>query len=273
MAKRKPTPRKRKSSDDKDPIVISMNDLADKLIWDNFQKSIDENTAKKVLTDFGEITIHPDAQTVTLSKKAMGVLLMEDISAEETGEEPDDLEYLLHVEKMYERFPEEPQFAFERAKAYLELGKAEKAKKLIFQNYEKHKGFLPIDLMYGHFRYEQEGVNLRKEIFGDQINLHKIYPKRQAFTETEFLEYAILQAIWYAKEGEYETARKIASSIGLLKPDAQIVQTRLLVEIGKIQHPRKAKALRAMLILVIVGLLIGLIWGIFALGRWIIGLF
>ncbi len=251
MAKRKPTPRKRKNAEDKDTVIISMNDLADKLIWENFQKSMDENTVKKVLTDFGEITIHPDAQTATLSKKAMAALLLEDISAPETGDEADDLENLLHVEKMYEMFPDEAQFAFERAKAYLELGKAEKAKKLIFQNYEKYKGFLPIDLLYGHFRYEQEGVNLRKELFGDEINLHKIYPKRQAFTESEFMEYVILQAIWYAKEGEYETARKIASSICLLNPDAKIVQTRLLVEIGKIQHPRKAKALRAMLILII----------------------
>lgn len=125
MAKRKPSKRKFKKRVSPKSQVMDMRDLDDNLVETYLQEIKEDITSRKLNTDFGEITIHPEALFLVMSKKALGAMLMDDDYDEE-----DDLERLLFLEKMIERFPNEPDFAHGRFHVYLRLDKIEKAKKL-----------------------------------------------------------------------------------------------------------------------------------------------
>ena len=181
--------------------------------------------------------------------------------------------FIIFIEKLVEKYPDESQFAVDRVRAYLRLEKFDKVQQIADKNYKEHKGNISIDTLYGRLKLDEHQSNLRQEIFGEFINPHEIYPQREAFSEAELIEYFTLQSLFQINEANYEKARKLADTLIGINEEASMTRLLLLTDIYAKENPGKLKRRRFALwaiIIIVAGLAI---WGIVALVQWIFGLF
>lgn len=191
----------------------------------------------------------------------------------EIVEEDDVLDDLLFTEKALEKYPNEPIFFKDKFNSLILLNKPEKAKKILYERYDDFKGYIMIDVLYGKFLFNDDNINRRKDFFGDKFNPHEIYPKREAFTPAEMIEYFALQSLYFTEERDFEAARKMAFYAGEINSGGRLVSKNLYRKINKKENPLKYKIKRYFILgstLLVAALII---WGIVALVQWIIGLF
>jgi tetratricopeptide (TPR) repeat protein len=264
--------RPKKNSFNNNNNTISTDTLFVKLAEKHLE-TLRQEAVRTLKTQIGDFYIHDSGRAFSMSKKALGGLLFQELTEENEYSTLDELEQIIFIEKLIDLFPNEADFHFEKAYAYLKLGKKEKAEKLMKSAYEQFKGYTPLDVLYGRLRFENDSINLRQELFGEELNPHKIYPNREAFTEAELIDYLMIQSLFLIEEKDFETAEILSFIIGKINPEAVEIERSLRYETIKQKHPKKYKVLNFIVIMakyLIIGLII---WGIVAFIRWIIGLF
>jgi hypothetical protein len=273
MAQRKPK-RKHKKYTAPTTQRISFKAAKDFLVEERLKDIRETNLGRTVITDFGEIKIHPDADVLDMSKDVLGTLLIEETLAEEHDDfdEEDDLQQYLFYENLAKKFPNEPCFAHERMLSYINLDRAEKASELVIENYKKFKGYLPIDLYYGLHIYNKEYESTVEEIFGNKLNLHEIYPERTCFKKEEVAKFFLLQSLHFVEQNDLEKAEIFANYLENLDYNKQKVAALFLI-IREKRNPIKLKIRKWLIIGVLISIIVGVVWGIIALIQWIIGLF
>ena len=216
-------------------------------------------------TPFGEIFIHDNMLAHTLKDKDV----LFDLSKIDEVEEGDTLSKLIFLEKLKDQYPDEPFVAHEVSICYQGMKELEKYNTLVEENYEKHQGYPVIDISYVGLNLDEYDIDIADDVFGKELNIHQLYPRFKAFDrETISQFYAILSVI-YRDRNELLTARKCARIVALI--DFERGDT-LETYIDIIERPWlkwKAIFLGVLILLLILSLIGGIIWGIISLFQWI----
>lgn len=227
--------------------------------------SLDEDV-EILQTPFGEIKISDG--TLAFAFKNKGVLL-EVLTMNEEIDEEDTLSRLVFFEKLNDKYPDEPYIAYEIAECYRELDKIEKAKALTISNYKKYKGFPLIDASYMMMKHDLDKEDVVDEIFGESLNIHEIYPAYTAFDTAMVAELYFVSGMIRVGRGELSTAKDCAEVVGQVdKRRGLLLRSR----VDFIENPWlkwKTRFIGLLLLLAIIGIVVGVIWGVISFFRMI----
>ncbi len=129
-------------------------------------------------TPFGELKLHPSALAFDIKGKAVFFEIMTE-SFDENQEE-DHLERLINLEKLKEKYPDEPIIHHGIADCFNFLKEDDKYRKTVFENFNRFSNYPPIDIAYAILN-NSDKKDVTDEVFGGEMNLHRIYPNRKAF--------------------------------------------------------------------------------------------
>lgn len=225
-------------------------------------------------TEIGTIKIHPDADILSIPKATLAKVLVYQARYEDDFDEDDDIQMMMYSKQLAKEFPELPHLAYELANVYRSFERDDLAHEMIIENYQKFKGEILIDVRYVMSIYEAEKRFLNEEVFGAALNPHDIYPNRSFFTREEIMQYLIIQANYNINKGNLDIAQNLANTIGLFTSENNNLLIKTLnFGIRKKRNPLKYKIRRYFMIGLILLIVVGVIWGVVALVRWIIGWF
>lgn len=217
-------------------------------------------------TPFGEVMVNDRMLVDNLKSKRV---LFKLLKIDEAIKEDDVLSRLIYLEKIKDQHPNEPFIAHEIAICYEDMEEWEKYNKTVEENYEKHQGYPSIDISYVAVNFDEYDKDIAGDIFGEELNIHQIYPRFKAFDSEMVVDfYATLSTI-YKNRNELSIARKCAEIVkGLDDFKGQILEKRL----DLIENPwlkRKIMFSLVILVLVILSVVVGIIWGIISFFQWI----
>lgn len=276
MPRKKPT-RKKRSTYKPNPIysgdksIITERELGLFLAREKLKEAANFETFE---TEIGTIKVHQDADILSIPKASLAKVLAYQAIHEDEYDEDDEVQMMFYTKQLAKEFPDLPHLAYELANIYRRFETDELAHELVVKNYQKFKGEILIDVHYIMSTYEAEDIFLNKEVFGDALNPHDIYPNRAFFTKTELFKYLATQINYYITEGNLDVAQTLVNTIEAIVPEGnETIIKRLNFEIRKQRNPIRYKIQRFITIIFILLIIVGIIWGIVALIRWIIGWF
>ncbi|GEM_PF-5952733 len=217
-------------------------------------------------TPFGEILINDQMLLTTLKNKA---IIFELLKIGEEIEESDVLSRLIYLEKLKDKYPNEPFLAHEISICYEDMKEWDKYDKAVKENYEKHRGYPSIDISYVSLNFDEYDTDLLDDIFGQAMNIHQVYPIFKAFdSKIVAAFYATLSTI-YKNRNELLRARQCAEIVTQFnKLKGGILETRIdLIE--KPWFRWKSRLIIGGIILLILSVIGGIIWGIISLFQWV----
>lgn len=237
-----------------------MNDSIEDIFFSSeIQESYDVEAHE---TPFGEIiTSDETIAHIFKSKKAV----LEIIDMEDKVEKEDTIGKLVYYEKLYDKYPNEPYFAYEISESYRTLKKFDRAEEWVINNYKKYKGFPWIDISYVQLKYDEYEEDVTEEVFGKALNLHEIYPKFKVFGSDVMTEFYFILGMIYKDKGELDIARNCAKVIELIDFNKGLVLNTAIDFIEKPWFKWRTRIIMLLIILVILGIIGGIIWGIISL--------
>ncbi|MFK7980651.1 MAG: hypothetical protein AB8G86_11760, partial [Saprospiraceae bacterium] len=184
-------------------------------------------------------------------------------------EEDDVLSRLIYLEKIKIKYPNEPFLAHEIAICYEDLKEWEKYDKAVEENYEKYSGYPSIDINYVVLNFEKDGSDTLDDVFGNILNIHEVYPAYKMF-DSKVVEnfYAILSDI-YRVRNELLIARQCAEIVIEFDSFKGILLKNRIDFIEKPWLRWKSRLVMGAIILLILSIIGGIIWGIVSLFQWI----
>jgi hypothetical protein len=224
-------------------------------------------------TEIGTIKIHPDADILSLPKATLAKLLAYEVVHADEFDEDDEIEFVRYLEKMVAEFPDLPHLAHQLVDVYRHFNRDEDPEELAIENYKKFKGELLIDVRYMASIHDEEGRFTNEEIFGDILNPHDIYSNRSFFTTEELINYLSTQIYYYINNGNPDIAQKLVNTLEVITSENRRTIQGLNFEIRKKRNPIRYKIHRYLMIVLMLLIVVGVIWGVVALVRWIIGWF
>ncbi|MEM6698246.1 MAG: hypothetical protein AAF806_02775 [Bacteroidota bacterium] len=243
------------------------DDLSDK-VNDIFNEALLKSTNSEIemlSTPFGEIP-HSDGMIAFQLKHKK--LLFEIMGMDEEMDDP--LKRLIFYEKCKDKYPNEPFLENGIAECYAELDREEEHEQKVKENYELFKGNPHIDLLYVRFKNEEENtLQFFHEMYGDELNLAKAYPKLKAFDEKVICDFYTEATFYYEKMKAYEVAKECLEVIGIFEPDRAYKMSILVDFRSDPKKKRVAVAKGIFTVLLLLAVIIGIIWGIVKLFQWI----
>lgn len=226
------------------------------------KQRLDEAPLTKLETPFGTVFIREMEALNDIKNKAF----ITDLFFKEEADVLDDLQ---EVHSDIEKYPDEPFLYHLLATTYERLKNKVACEKQFRSNYERFKGqHPPIDIEYA--AYVQEKTNNDKvvfEIFSDQnLNIHTHYPHRTAFEEEEVERFYGLMASAFINTTQFE---KASACLEVLNKMESPLRLPISISLRQREKPVQAWAIRIGLIILILLIAGGLIWGLIALFRWI----
>jgi len=183
--------------------------------------------------------------------------------------EDDVLSRLIYLEKIKTKYPNEPFIAHEIAICYKDLEEREKYEKAVKENYEKYRGYPSVDINYVLLNFEKDGIDTLDDVFGNILNIHEVYPLHGIFDSKVVKDfYAILSDI-YRVRNELLIARQCAEVVVEFDSLKGNVLKQRIDFIEKPWLKWKANFLLLAIILLILSVIGGIIWGIISLFQWI----
>lgn len=220
-------------------------------------------------TPFGKISAGEGMEMYSIKNKA----LLLDILAMNDSEHEEPLDELIQVEKLKDKYPNEPYIYHEIGNIYRRLGEKGKFAKLAISNYERFKGYIDIDMDYFEHVYKTgEGVGreeVKEKIFGTALNLHEIYPKTKAFEERTVFYFYTMLATYYIHEKNYQLAKDCTAVIRAIRPNSvEKLETMIRIKEDAV-YRWKQFAMFGGIILLILAIIGGIIYGIVKFFQWI----
>lgn len=242
----------------------------------NLTHQLDEDEIEIFSTPFGDIPIiEDDVMFLAKSQRFVVDFAQKNQDLEEVVEDE-----LLNVkEKLHLRllaykdlkklYPNEPIINHEITEVLEKLRHTEKQKALIKENYERFDGFPIIDITYAAHFYEGTLQECLDEIFGGSNNIAENYPERPYFDGREVRRFYVFLAVEYLHEDNIEMAEKCLEVLDATEAKAaSIIRTRIKMK----KDPwvrRKAIAMLIGLVLLVLAIIVGVIWGIIKFFQWI----
>ncbi|MEM0991740.1 MAG: hypothetical protein AAF847_03530 [Bacteroidota bacterium] len=243
-----------------DDLSAEMNDLFNSALLKGTDTEIE-----MLSTPFGEIPYSDGMIAFQLKHKK---LLLEIMSFD--AEQNNPLEHLIFLEKAKDKYPNEPFLENSIAECYLELGRKEAHQQKVEENFERFKGDPSIDLSYIRLKgKEEEAEQTFHKIFGEELNIAKIYPNFKAFDEAVICDFYTEAAFHYDQIKAYDMAKACLEVVGIFKP-REAIQLSELVDLRS--DPKKKRALLfkgILFLLFVLAVIVGIIWGIVKLFQWI----
>ncbi len=221
-------------------------------------------------TPFGVLHTHKVALVERMKNQ---LLIFEIISRTEmidNGEPDGALGYLVWLEKVKDKFPNEPFLHYQIAECYKGLNEHEIYKDKVEDNYASYRGYPPVDIAFVSSLGENEQQDMIPKVFGASLNLHEIYPKYKAFTAEEVEDFYSLHCLIRKRQKDFSTARQCTEVLAIIGEVAQA--RKLYMQIDLDEKTWKRWGVLLILILIILFLLSlvgGVIWGLVRLVQWI----
>lgn len=110
--------------------------------------------------------------------------------------------------RLKEKYPEEPKFYNYLSTAYQLTGADEKADAVTEENYRKNPDYLFARMKYAMICLSREEHGKIPEIFHEKYGLRELYPERNVFHITEFVNFYAVMGFYFKYIGKEEIARK-----------------------------------------------------------------
>lgn len=173
------------------------------------------------------------------------------------------------LEKAIEKYPKVALFYIELEMVYGILKQRDKADDVVEENFKLNKGLPLVDLNYLLMKYDEETESGNLFYYGQTYNIHEAYPKQQHFHPLEISEfYAHIgqYALWNIKD--ISLAEKCLATLKTIDGrDSKAIY--LMMDIKREKYPIKMKLLRWGLTILIIGIVVLILWGIYKLLAWI----
>lgn len=91
--------------------------------------------------------------------------------------------------------------------AYSRIGDSENAEALVRENYKRNPNYLFAKVNYAQVCLEKGDLESVPIIFKNKFDLKMLYPHRSKFHITEFVGFAGIMSVYFAKTGEMEAAK------------------------------------------------------------------
>lgn len=157
------------------------------------------------------------------------------------------------LQKLLAQFPDSPLLLNWLSVAYLGANQREQYEQAVRLNYERNPNYLFARLNLAHIEMEAGRTERVPEIFDHQFDLKLLYPERDVFHLSEFINFCALMAEYYARTGDFDAADTMVGMLEQTAPDhrmtAQIKQVvgnaALLHTMDKVivrfKNPRKPR--------------------------------
>jgi len=183
--------------------------------------------------------------------------------------EDDDIDQLLQLEKLKEKYPKEPFAHYLVAGCYKDLKKIDKHEALLKSNVATFPHHPSIDTAYASWFIKNQDDKQIDKLFGGKLYLPDIYPNYKIFDSQVIFDFYGYMADIHKLKGDYETARKCASVVGLIDETGGHLLNKSIDYAEKPIKKWKGFAILGGLLLVVIGVVIAIIWGIIKFFQWI----
>ncbi len=181
----------------------------------------------------------------------------------------DYIEMVVILEKAIEKYPRVSLFYIELEMAYEQLKKYDKSDEIVERDYKFNKGLPLVDINYLRMIRDDESEAGNLFYYGQTYNIQDAYPKQKYFHPleiTEFYVYLGNYALWEKKD--IPLAEKcLSTSIMANNLDKNNIQ--LMTDIQRHKFPIRMRLYRWGLIILIIGIVVLILWGIYKLLAWI----
>ncbi|MEM1119236.1 MAG: hypothetical protein AAGJ18_02230, partial [Bacteroidota bacterium] len=184
-------------------------------------------------------------------------------------EEDDSLGRLIFFEKLYDKYPNEPFIAHAIVECYYNLKKKEKAQALTVNNYEKYKGYPLIDVGYMELKHDLDQEDVMEEIFGKGLNIHEIYPNFKAFDADLVARIYLVAGMLCVKRGDLATAKDCLTVVNEISNVSGLFLKTKIDHAEKPWLKWKSRFFVLLLLLLVISIIGGVIWGIISLFKMI----
>lgn len=216
-------------------------------------------------TPCGTILINADAGILSvkskiLRKKLVGMYELNDID--------DDLEAIIAFERLKVNYPNEPHLYQVVASFYKEIDR-KKYKTELEKNYALFPEYPRIATTYAAMFANKLSDEEKKDIVGNDINIHKRFPKFKSFDVFTVVNFLSVHAVLAREENDFEKAMKCAETVTMLHPEGGkmlTMQTKIAFDKG---YKRKAYLKGILTLIVILGIICAIIYGIVTFFQWI----
>ena len=256
-------------------IQISPKKSIDDLTWKDISSAINkkgtptyEYEDTDLDTPFGLIKMRTCELNYTIYGEKIPIIfdhnsLVDAIQAE------DYIEMVVILEKAIDKYPRVSLFYIELAMAYEQLKKYDKSEEIVERDFKLNKGLPLVDINYLTMIKDDESEAGNLFYYGQTYNIHDAYPKQKYFHPLEITEFYIYlgeYALWNKKD--IPLAEKcLATSLMADNKDKKNLQ--LMAHIQNHKFPIKMKIYRWGLILLIIGIVVLILLGIYKLLAWI----
>ena len=219
-------------------------------------------------TPFGLIKMRSCGLNYTIYGEKVPIIFDND-SLVDAIQAQDYIEMVVILEKAIDKYPRVSLFYIELAMSYEQLKEYDKADEIIERNFKLNKGLPLVDINYLKLTQDNESEAGNLFYYGQTYNIHEAYPKQKYFHPLEITEF-------YIYLGEYALRNKkdiplaekcLATSLMADNKDKKNIQ--LTVDIQRHKFPIKTKLFRWSLLILIIGIVVLILWGIYKLLAWI----
>ena len=181
----------------------------------------------------------------------------------------DYIEMVVILEKAIDKYPKVSLFYIELAMAYEVLKKYDKSDEIIEKDFKLNKGLPLVDINYLTMIKDDEAEAGNLFYYGQTYNIHDAYPKQKYFHPLEITEfYFYLGGYALRNKKDIPLAEKcLATSLMAGNKDEKNIQ--LMANIKREKYPIKMKLFRWGLLILLIGIVVLILWGIYRLFAWI----
>jgi hypothetical protein len=215
----------------------------------------------------GIISLCEEAETLRIKDPLVFLALTEGpVDTEE--EEQDLIELLVFYRNLAEQYPDEVLLHTEIAEIYLAMDEFDKHLQKVKENFERFQGNPAADMAYYNALLllgKEDEKSFNWLIAAPESNIHDAYPDYDHFTTEEVIRYYSFRAIELVKKKDPDID-KVLLLLQLLDDNAY---KRILSRIFALRRPLLHRLSGWGCLVAVVLLVVGVIWGLVALIRWL----
>lgn len=136
------------------------------------------------------------------------------------------------LEQLVADYPHIPTFYNHLSVAYFNTGDIERAEAVVLETYRRHPQYLFAKTNYAQFCLRNGEIEKIPDIFNYKFDLKLLYPHRNRFHITEFVNFAGIMCRYFHAIGEQETADLFYQSLKRVAP-----RDRMTKLVTRILHP------------------------------------
>ena len=181
----------------------------------------------------------------------------------------DYIEMVVILEKAIDKYPRVSLFYIELSMAYEQLKKYDKSDGIVERDFKLNKGLPLVDINYLTMIKDDESESGNLFYYGQTYNIHEAYPKQKYFHPLEITEFYIYLGEYALRNKKDIPLAEKCLATSLMAGDKDEKNIQFMVDIQRYKFPIKTKLFRWGLFILIIGIVVLILWGIYKLLAWI----